>query len=233
MDRYVRNRKIAGFGDEGQHKLKMARVLVIGAGGLGSPVLYYLAAAGVGTLGIVDDDVVSITNLQRQILYLTSDLGKLKCEQAKERLLALNPEIAVEVYKERLVQENAVALLTPYDFIIDCSDNYGTKFLIADVCAELKKPYSHGAIYELQGEVMTCLPETAGYRSVFSAPPEEDDNTELAPAGVLGAVAGVIGSIQAAETVKFLTGMGELITNRILIFDGRTLSFHSLKVASE
>lgn len=230
MERYLRNKLIEGFGDEGQEKLFKAKVLVIGAGGLGSPVLYYLAAAGVGTLGIMDDDVVNVSNLQRQILFQTTDLGQSKSELARKRLLALNPEIQIIAYHKRLTAKNAEEMFAPYDFVVDCSDSFTTKYLINDVCVQMQKPYCHGAITGLRGEVMTYVPGCADYRAVFASPPEEADGSMNAAAGVLGATAGVVGSLQATEVIKYLTGMGELLTNRILFFDGRSMTFHTLKV---
>lgn len=251
MDRYNRNILIEGFGDEGQAKLKAAKVLVIGAGGLGSPVLLYLAAAGVGTLGIVDDDMVNITNLQRQFLHFTTDLNRSKIVSAREKVASLNPEVKVVTYPYRFTEENAEriilglvsreevnALLTSspeppggeYDFIVDCCDNYATKLLINDVCVKLQKPYSHGAVIAMRGEVMTCIPGTACYRCVFETPPEDGILPTSSQDGILGAVAGIVGSIQATETIKFLVGMDGLITNRLLVIDAKTMNFVSLKV---
>lgn len=211
MERYERNKLIAGVGEEGQQRLKEGKVLVVGAGGLGSPVLYYLAAAGVGTLGIMDDDVVNISNLQRQILYRSDDLGQPKSTLAKERILAINPEIHITTYQKRLTADNAEEMFAPYDFIVDCCDNYATKFLINDVCVQIAKPYSHGAILALRGEVMTYIPGCSDYRAVFAGPPEVGTVPTTSEAGVLGSVAGVIGSIQATEVIKYLTGIGRLI----------------------
>lgn len=230
MDRYKRNIQIEGFGKEGQQKLKDAKVLVIGAGGLGSPVLFYLAAAGIGTIGIIDYDVIDLSNLQRQILHQTIDIGQQKAVSAREKLLALNPEIVVNIYAERFKEDNAKAIVGQYDFIVDCCDNYETKFLINDICVEEQKPYSHGAVLAFRGEVMTYLPSCCDYRDVFDGPPEKNNELSLEQAGTLGAVAGVIGSIQATEVIKYFTGIGELIINRILIFDGKTMSFHFLKI---
>lgn len=229
MKRYDRNILIKEIGKSGQEKLAKGKVLVIGAGGLGSPVLLYLAAAGVGTLGIVDYDEVDITNLQRQILHQTPDVGKLKTESAREKLILLNPEIDIKLYQEKFTAANGKDITAEYDFIIDCCDNYAAKFLINDVCVEMGKPYSHGAILALQGEVMTYTPGNACYRCIFNDPPEEGTYPVSSQVGVLGAIAGVIGSIQAAEAIKYLTETGELITNRILIFDGKKMAFHSLK----
>jgi Dinucleotide-utilizing enzymes involved in molybdopterin and thiamine biosynthesis family 2 len=228
--RYNRNILIEGWGEEGQQKLKNSKVLVVGAGGLGSPVLLYLAAAGVGTLGIIDYDVVDISNLQRQIIHQTVDVGRNKIESAREKLNALNPDVNAIIYPEKLTEANVSDVIKDYDFIIDCCDNYAGKFLINDACVREKKPYSHGAVLALRGEVMTYVPGNACYRSVFDNPPEDGTAPTSAQAGILGSIAGVIGSIQATEAIKYLTGIGELILNKILIFDGKTMSFYSLKI---
>lgn len=233
MDRYNRNILIDGFGNEGQDKLLKSKVLVVGVGGLGSPVLAYLAAAGVGRLGIADYDVVDISNLQRQILHYTPDIGKLKTTSAKGKLQALNPKVIIEAYTERLGQNNMAEIIKQYDFVVDCCDNYETKFLINDVCVEKQIAFSHGAVIALHGEVMTYTPGNACYRCVFGNPPEGDTVPTAAEAGVLGAVSGIIGSIQAAEAIKYLTGIGELILNRMLFFDGKSMTFNSLKVVQD
>ena len=230
-ERYSRNIVIDGFGEEGQQLLSAAKVLVIGAGGLGSSVLYYLAAAGIGTLGIVDYDVVDLSNLQRQILHTTNDVGRLKALSAEEKLRALNPDIAIQTYMVRFEKDNALALIAPYDLIVDCSDSYETKYLINDCCVEAQKPYVHGAVIGLKGEVMTYLPGCADYRSVFPAPPPSDGKASNKSIGTLGAVAGIVGSIQATEVVKYFTGIGTLITNRLLVIDAKDMSTHSLKIA--
>ena len=237
-DRYTRNILIENIGKEGQRKLKDAKVLVIGAGGLGSPVLYYLAAAGVGTLGIVDDDTVNLSNLQRQILHRTSDVGRCKALSASEKLSAINPDVKIVVYNERFTEENAAAIIggshvghdAEYDFVVDCCDNYKTKLLINDICVKLGKPYSHGAVVAMRGEVMTYVPGAACYRCVFDIPPEDGKLPTSSEIGILGAVAGIVGCIQATETLKYLVGMNDLITNRILIIDAKTMNFVSLKV---
>ena len=229
-NRYNRNILLEGFGEEGQQKLKRSKVLVIGTGGLGSPVLLYLAAAGIGTLGIIDHDVVDISNLQRQILHHTEDVGMPKITSAERKLKALNPDVHIISYKEYFTSDNAAKLVRQYDFIVDCCDNYETKFLINDICVAEQKPYSHGAVLALRGEVMTYIPGCADYRSVFDNPPKDGERINAAQVGVLGAMAGIVGSIQATETIKYLTGIGELITNRILIIDGKPMLFHSLKI---
>lgn len=230
MDRYHRNELIEGIGKEGQQKLLQSKVLVIGAGGLGSPVLQYLAAAGIGTIGIVDYDIVDITNLQRQVLHFTEDIGCPKVESAINKLSRLNPNIDLVPYREKFTEENASALIQQYDFVIDCCDNYEAKFLINDVCASNNKAFSHGAVLSMKGEVMTYIPGSACYRCVFGEPSAEGEMPTSSQVGILGAVAGTIGTIQATEAIKYLTGVGELLTNRILIYDARSVAFHSLKV---
>lgn len=226
--RYARNLPV--IGPEGQRRLRAGRVLVIGAGGLGSPVLYYLAAAGVGTLGIVDSDEVELSNLQRQILHRTQDIGVPKTDSAAEKLHALNSEITVKTYLARFTSDNAAALIAEYDFVVDCCDDYDTKFLINDVCVAASKPFSHSAILAFRGEAMTWVPGSADYRAVFGDPPPEGSVPTPAQAGTLGTVAGIVGSIQATEAIKYLTGAGDLLTDRILIIDAGTMSFHTLKV---
>lgn len=230
MDKYNRNILIEGFGEEGQAKLTAAKVLVVGGGGLGSPVLLYLAAAGVGTLGIIDCDEVDETNLQRQIIHFASDVGTHKVASARQKLHALNPEVAIITYPERLTAANAAARFADFDFIVDCSDNYDTKYLIDDVCVQLGKPYSHGSVVAMRGEAMTYVPGCATYRSVFGNSPSDADAITSSRVGILGAVAGMIGSIQATETIKYLTGVGELLTNRLLVVDGRTMQFLTYKL---
>lgn len=241
-ERYARNILLENIGEEGQAKLKSAKALVVGAGGLGSPALYYLAAAGVGTIGIVDDDIVTISNLQRQILHATNDLGRPKAASAQEKLVALNPNVNIVPYNYRFTKDNAEKIISgltgnitngnspggEYDFVVDCCDNYSTKFLINDICVKMKKPFSHGAVIAMRGEVMTYIPGSACYRCVFETPPEDDVRPTYGQTGVLGSVAGIIGSMQATETIKYLVGMNDLITNRILITIAQTMSFYSL-----
>lgn len=227
--RYHRNILVEGMGMEGQERLQASKVLVIGAGGLGSPVLYYLAAAGIGTLGIVDHDVVDISNLQRQILHCTNDIGKYKVDSAAEKLQALNPDIQFQLYPEAFTETNAKQMVESYDFIIDCCDNYTTKFLIDDICVATKKPYSHGAVLSMQGETMTYIPGSTCYRDIFTNIPE-DSSKSSSQAGIIGSIAGIIGCIQATEAIKYIAGLGELIVNRLLIFDGRTMQFRTLQI---
>lgn len=230
MERYNRNMLIEGFGAEGQQKLKASKVLVIGAGGLGSPVILYLAAVGVGMIGIVDNDRVNLSNLQRQILHHTPDLSHYKVDSAQTKVNALNPEVEIVTYPELFLPGNAEELLSGYDFVVDCCDNYFTKFLINDVCVKLHKPYSHGAVLSMKGEVMTVVPGSACYRCAFPESPQDGSMPTAADVGILGAVAGIVGSIQAAEAVKYLVGMGGLLTDKLLVVDARSMAFYTLKV---
>lgn len=232
-ERYNRNILIDGFGEEGQAKLRAAKILVIGSGGLGSPVLLYLAAAGIGTLGIVDCDVVDMSNLQRQILHFTEDVGTDKVCSAARKLKALNPEVELITYNQRFERNNAAELIASYDFVVDCCDNFETKFLIDDICVQLQKPYSHGSVIAMRGEVMTYVPGSASYRGVFGDKPANEDKVVSSQVGILGAMTGIVGSIQATETIKYFTGVGELLTNRLLIVDGTTMRFQNLIIKPE
>lgn len=203
---------------EGQEKLSSAKVLVVGAGGLGSAALYYLAAAGVGTLGVVDYDRVELHNLQRQILHKAGRLGMEKALSAEKTLRELDPAVHVIAYPERLTVGNAEELLGGYDFILDCTDRFGTKFLINDACVLLKKPYSHAGVVRFGGQAMTYVPgQGPCLRCLLGTPPNGDTCAEV---GVMGAAVGVLGSIQAMEAIKYLLGVGELLVGRVLHFDG-------------
>jgi molybdopterin/thiamine biosynthesis adenylyltransferase len=228
-ERYSRHILLQDVGVEGQIKISLGKVLVIGAGGLGSPVLLYLAAAGVGTLGVVDGDVVDLSNLQRQIIHSTSDVGKPKVLSAKEKINRLNPDVSVNTYYELFTSANAFDLIKDYDFVIDGTDNFPAKFLINDACVLAGKPFSHGGILRFDGQTLTHLPETACYRCVFHAPPPPNAVPTCSQAGVLGAVAGMLGTIQAAEALKFLTG-GELLTNKLLTFNAKTMNFRTISL---
>lgn len=227
IERYSRQIMIPDLGGRGQIRLCQASVLVIGAGGLGSPAAFYLAAAGVGRLGLVDSDVVDLSNLQRQILHTTNDLGKNKVDSAKTRLHGLNAEVTVETHATRLTEENAGALMRDYDFIIDGSDNFETKFLINDAAVGTGIPFSHAGIIRWQGQTMTVLPgESACYRCLFQEPPPPGEIPGCQQAGILGAVAGTIGSLQATEAIKYLIGLEEeLLLNRLLTYDARSMNF--------
>ena len=232
VERYSRQIMIPDVGGGGQIRLRQAQVLVVGAGGLGSPAAFYLAAAGVGRLGIVDGDTVDLSNLQRQILHTTADQGHSKVESARSRLLDLNAEVDVEVHDMRLTEENATSLIEQYDFIIDGSDNFDTKFLVNDVAVCLGKPFSHAGIVRLQGQTMTVVPpESACYRCLFQEPPVPGEVLGCQQAGILGAVAGTIGSIQATEAIKYIVGLEDhLLVNRLLIYDAKTMEVRNVPV---
>lgn len=227
QQRYARHFALPEIGEEGQLRLRHGRVLVVGAGGLGSPVLLYLAAAGVGTIGIIDGDNVDFSNLQRQIIHTTADIDRPKAISAKEKLLRLNPNIHVTAYTQFLTDDNADEILPNYDFVIDATDNLGTKYLINDLCVNVGKPYSHGAISHYSGHTMTILPGTACYRCLIPDATPSDEPT----AGPLGAIPGILGTLQAVEALKYLTGIGSLLTNRLLTFDALAMSFHSLSLS--
>jgi molybdopterin/thiamine biosynthesis adenylyltransferase len=230
VERYSRHIILDGVGGVGQEKLLNGRVLIIGAGGLGAPVALYLAAAGVGTIGIIDADTVDISNLQRQVIHFTPDIGRAKVDSAKEKMTQINPDVQVNTYCELFTKENALELLADYDFVVDGTDSFASKFLINDACVLAKKPFSHGGILRFDGQTMTHVPGTASYRCVFKNPPPANAVPTCSQAGVFGAVAGMLGTIQAAEAIRYLTGVGELLTNRILIFDALNMRFRTVNV---
>ncbi|NTU91831.1 MAG: HesA/MoeB/ThiF family protein [Chlorobiaceae bacterium] len=226
--RYARHLMLPEIGEEGQVKLLHSKVLVIGAGGLGSPAAFYLAAAGVGTIGIMDGDTVDLSNLQRQIIHTTDSIGTLKTDSAKTTLEALDPSIRIEPYPFRLTVENAPGILASYDFVIDATDNFESKFLIARACHEAGKPWSHAGISSFHGQTMTVLPgQTACYRCVFH---EDGAPFGATPQGPVGALPGVIGSIQAIEAIKYLLGIGKPLTDALLTFDALNLAFRKVAV---
>jgi molybdopterin/thiamine biosynthesis adenylyltransferase len=231
LERYSRHILLADVGIEGQDRICAAKVLVIGAGGLGSPIAYYLAAAGVGTIGIVDGDVVDLSNLQRQIIHTTAEIGAPKVESARRKMLAINPGVKVEARQTMLFAENILEIVAPYDFVIDGTDNFAAKFLINDACVLAGKPYSHGGILRFAGQTMTVRPRvSACYACVFDSPPPAGSTPTCSSAGVLGAVAGMLGAIQAAEALKFITGAGEPLFDALLSFDAKTMSFRKTKL---
>lgn len=224
LERYDRQIKLPGFGIEAQRKLASAAVLVIGAGGLGCPVLQYLSAAGVGNIGIVDGDKVSLSNLHRQILYTSDDIGKLKTLAASERLRSANPEVNITIISERISTHNAAGIISRYDLIVDCTDNFPTRYLLDDVCRILQKPLIFGAIYQYEGQVAVFnVPDEQGsstsYRHLFPEPPKPEEVPDCNDAGVLGVLPGIIGTIQATEAIKIITGIGEALTNRLMTFN--------------
>ena len=230
IHRYSRHIILQDVGVEGQEKINNGKVLIVGVGGLGAPVALYLAAAGVGTIGIIDGDVVDLSNLQRQVIHFTPDVDKPKVLSAKEKINQLNPDVKVITYHDFLTAANALDIIKDYDFVVDGTDNFPIKFLINDACVKAGKPFSHGGILRFEGQTITVLPGTACYRCVFQAPPPPDAVPTCSQAGVLGAIAGMLGTIQAAEVLKYLTGVGDLLTNRLLTFNAKTMEFRTIKV---
>jgi Dinucleotide-utilizing enzymes involved in molybdopterin and thiamine biosynthesis family 2 len=230
IERYSRHILLEDVGVEGQEKIANGKVLIIGAGGLGAPVALYLAAAGVGTIGIVDGDVVDLSNLQRQVIHFTADVNRPKVLSAKEKIHLINPDVKVVVHQEFLTASNALDIIKDYDFIVDGTDNFPVKFLINDACVFAGKPFSHGGILRFEGQTMTHVPGSACYRCLFNSPPPPNAVPTCSQAGVLGAIAGMLGTIQAAETLKYLTGVGELLTNRLLVFNAKTMDFRKITI---
>lgn len=230
-ERYARHLVLQEAGEEGQKKLLNGRVLIIGAGGLGSPAAMYLAAAGVGTLGIVDADNVDLSNLQRQIAHATNDIGMAKVDSVKETLNKMNPEVHVHTYQIFVKEENIMGLVENYDFILDATDNFTTKFLINDACVKAGKPFCHAGILGFQGQLMTYVPgEGPCYRCIFKNPPLRDEVPDCKQVGIIGAMAGVIGSLQAMEALKYLLGAGELLTGKLLTYDALKMEFRTVKL---
>ena len=220
VNRYQRQLQLKSFGKQGQDKLASARVLVIGAGGLGCPALQYLAGAGVGTLGIVDFDTISLTNLHRQPLYTTTDVGRLKVEVAAEKLRALNPEIIIQKHDIQLTNQNALEIIEKYDLVIDGTDNFSTRYMINDACVILNKPLIYGAVMRFEGQVGVFNLELdalkTNYRDLFPNPPDAVSSPSCNEVGVLGVLPGIIGTWQASEAIKVITGIGESLANKIL-----------------
>src|SRR5438094_2247084 len=232
LQRYSRHLMMPEVTPDGQRCLKAARVLCIGAGGLGSPAALYLAAAGVGTIGIVDFDDVDLSNLQRQILHGTSDIGRSKLESARDRLHDVNPEIKLELHKCRFSSENATELVAQYDLIVDGSDNFPTRYLSNDVCVFARKPNVYGSVFRFEGQATVFAPHLGGpcYRCLFPEPPPAESVPNCAQAGVLGVLPGIIGMLQAIETIKLLLGIGDLLIGRLLHFDALKVHFRELKL---
>ncbi|HRQ87409.1 MAG TPA: molybdopterin-synthase adenylyltransferase MoeB [Bacteroidia bacterium] len=232
LSRYARHFTLPEVGMEGQRKLKAARVLCIGAGGLGSPVALYLAAAGVGEIGIVDFDRVDLSNLQRQILHGTGDVGRLKTESARERLSGINPEIRVTTYETRLSAANAREIAAPYDLVIDGTDNFPTRYLSNDLAVLTGKPNVYGSIYRFEGQVSVFAPHLGGpcYRCLFPEPPAPGLVPSCAEGGVLGILPGIVGAMQANEAVKLLLGIGEPLVGRLVHFDALAFRFREIKL---
>jgi len=231
IERYSRNIILKEVGGKGQEKLLQSKVLIIGAGGLGAPVALYLAAAGVGTIGIVDGDKVDLSNLQRQIIHFTDDVGVSKVDSAREKIEHLNPDVRVIAHKEMAFSHNIAGIIDGYDFIIAGTDNFPAKFLINDACVLGGKPFSHAGILRFNGQTITVVPhESACCRCLFIAPPPAGAVPSCSQAGVLGAMAGIIGTIQAVEALKYLLGVGEILTNRLLVCDSLGMHFREVEV---
>ena len=227
--RYARHLVLPEVGPEGQLALQEASVLVIGAGGLGSPALLYLAAAGIGRIGLIDDDTVDVTNLQRQILHSTSEVGESKAASAERRISDLNPEVTVEAIEGRLDATNALEIIGRYDIIIDGTDNFETRYLIGDACEILGKPWVFGSIHRFEGQVATFnLEGGPNYRDLFPEPPEEGLAPNCAEAGVLGVLPGIVGSIQATEAIKAILGIGDSLNGKLLVIDALSMGFRTL-----
>ena len=238
-DRYHRQIILPEFGEQGQQKLSLAKVLVIGAGGLGCPVLQYLTAAGVGTIGIVDDDVVSLNNLHRQVLYSVNDIDLSKAERAAYILQQLNPEIRIIPFNERLINQNALTLIDDFDIIIDGTDNFSTRYMINDACVLLNKPLVYGAISQFEGQVSVFNsphPEqghdAVNYRDLFPDPPKDGEVLNCAEAGVLGVLPGIIGTMMASETIKLITGMGEPLIDQMLTYNALNNQVYILNLSA-
>ncbi|MHC4113550.1 MAG: HesA/MoeB/ThiF family protein [Planctomycetota bacterium] len=231
IERYSRQIILEEVGGTGQKKLLSSKVLIVGAGGLGAPAALYLAAGGIGEIGFVDYDKVDLTNLQRQIIHHTGDIGTEKVDSARAKIQAINPDVTVQTYQKRVTAENISEIIRKYDFVIDGTDNFTSKFLINDACYFEKKAFSHAGILRFDGQLITVLPgETTCYRCIFHSPPPAGVVPSCSEAGVLGVLAGVIGLLQATETIKFLLGIGELLTNTLLVYNALETSFYKVKL---
>jgi adenylyltransferase/sulfurtransferase len=230
IERYSRHIILSDIGVEGQEKIINGKVLIIGVGGLGAPAALYLAAAGVGTIGLIDGDVVDRTNLQRQVIHFTPDLNKAKVISAKEKIELINPNVKIDTFQDLITASNIRDYIRDYDFIIDGTDNFPTKFLINDACVIEKKAFSHGGILRFNGQTMTYTPGNACYRCVFHEPPPKNAVPSCSQAGVLGAIAGMLGTVQATEALKYLTGAGELLTNKLYYFDALKNEYRIINV---
>lgn len=236
LERYARHILLREVGGPGQAALKQARVLVIGAGGLGAPVLIYLAAAGLGTLGVVDDDTVTLSNLQRQVIHATPDLGRAKVQSAAERLRALNPHVTVHALAQRIDAGNALQVVDGYDLVVDGSDNFETRYLVSDACFFARKPLVTGALGTFDGTLTTIRAHETGadglpnptYRCLFPEPPPAGSVPVCAEAGVLGPLAGVVGSLMALAVIREIVGCGDSLVGRLIVFDARAMRFDTL-----
>ena len=228
--RYSRHLLLDGIGQKGQARIAQGKVLIVGAGGLGSPVALYLAAAGVGTIGIADGDTVDLTNLQRQVIHTTDDVGMAKVESAARKMRSINPDVKVVEINEFVDKPTLMKLAADYDIVVDATDSYKSKYTINDACVEAGKPFIHGGVLRYEGNVFTHVPGTADFRAIFGDEPTSAHVPTASEVGVLGTVVGVIGTIQATEVIKWLTGVGELLTDSILTFDALTWQFNKIKI---
>jgi len=237
LERYARHIVLPEIGGAGQQKLKRARVLIIGAGGLGAPMLQYLAAAGVGTLGVVDDDVVSLSNLQRQVIHGTDAIGQTKLASAAAAIHRINPNVSVELHTIRIDGSNAASMVAQYDLVADGSDNFATRYAVADACATAGRPLVHAAVGRFDGQLTVLAPYESGpdgqpnpsYRDLFPEPPPEGLVPSCAEAGVLGALTGVIGTLQAMEVIKLIAGIGEPLVGKLLLYDALAARFDTIR----
>jgi molybdopterin/thiamine biosynthesis adenylyltransferase len=237
LERYARHIVLAEIGGPGQQKLKRARVLVVGAGGLGAPVLSYLAAAGVGTLGIVDDDTVSLSNLQRQIIHATQNIGQTKAASASAAIERLNPHVTVKAHELRLDEGNARGLVAGYDIVVDGSDNFATRYAVADACAAERRPLVTASVGRFDGTLTVLMPYSndaegrpnPSYRDLYPSPPPEGMVPSCAEAGVMGVLTGVLGTLEAMEVIKLVTGIGEPLVGRLLLYDSLATRFETIR----
>jgi adenylyltransferase/sulfurtransferase len=230
VKRYSRHIIMPQVGSKGQRKLLDAKVLIIGAGGLGSPVAMYLTLAGVGTIGIVDFDVVDLSNLQRQVLHHNSDVGRRKVESARDTLLSYNPDVNVVIHEEPITSENAMDIIPQYDVVVNGADNFPARYLVNDACYLAGKPLVDGSILIFDGQATVYLPGKGCYRCLFPEPPPPGEVPSCAEAGVLGMLPGLVGTIQATETVKLIMGIGKSLSGRLLLIDGLDMEFRSVKI---
>jgi adenylyltransferase/sulfurtransferase len=228
LDRYSRHIIMDEVGPEGQQRLLDAAILVVGAGGLGSPVIQYLAAAGVGTIGIADDDAVERSNLQRQVIHRDSDIGRPKADSATEFVAELNPDVEVDAYETRLTKANVADIVPDYDVVVDASDNFPTRYLLNDFCRIHEIPIAHGAIYKFEGQLTTLVPDGPCYRCLFPEAPEPGTVPDCATTGVLGVLPGTVGCIQATEAVKLALDAGDQLEGRLVFYDAMELSFETV-----
>ncbi|NLP36463.1 MAG: molybdopterin-synthase adenylyltransferase MoeB [Firmicutes bacterium] len=231
IHRYARHIVIPEIGGKGQEKLLAAKVLLVGAGGLGSPVALYLAGAGVGTLGIMDGDTVSLSNLQRQIIHTTADIGRLKVDSAKDAINHINPDVQVITYPEYASVENILQIMSAYDLVLDCCDNFATRYLVNDAAVLLKKPFIYGSVMRFDGQAAVFYPPQGPcYRCLFPEAPPPGAVPTCQEAGVMGVLPGLIGMVQATETIKFILGAGDLLLGKLLVYDALAMDFMKIQI---